>query len=502
MKRLPFPVPKRSLSFLVSLTLLILTACAGCSSHDDSTATNTYAYSMLAPGQNGSTIIYARIVLDAENQSCPELKGSDGSTLTTRLRAMYPNSVTRSARFPVTVCEAVMEEGVSYAALGTTAMLNAVTLVASRVQVYGDSGCEASDCPGQTPSTQFQALANLGAEQPPDVILHMGDYNYRGTSGAITGSIYAYDAGDGDSGGSSCGLQETYYSQNAANSPRPDAWPNWQADFFDAAQNLLSQAPWVFARGNHELCSRAGPGWFYFFGPGSSLPGAGQAQMQCPDQGNFDAPPETAEQHIAMIPPYMLSLGSLDVWVMDTANACDALATNALTAQYQAQYEALATSIKNTTWIMSHRPIWGFQKSDEPTVNQMLQTALAHSTAGALPSNVQLSLAGHMHIFESLSFLQDSARPPQIVIGNSGVKLSHHPAKDVFVETVDGEQAQGNAMREFGFLSASVANGVWSGEILSTTGSTLLNCDSRNIVNELRICLPATDTNFGPGPGE
>jgi hypothetical protein len=139
---------------------------------------------------------------------------------------------------------------------------------------------------------------------------------------------------------------------------------------------------------------------------------------------------------------------------------------------------------------MSHRPVWGYQKSDEPTVNQMLQTALANTAAGALPANIQLSLAGHMHIFESLSFLQDSTRPPQIVLGNSGVKLSKHPAKGTFVHTVDGQQAEGNAMREFGYLSLSVGNGVWRGEILGTTGSPLLTCDSRNIVNGLRVCLP------------
>ncbi|MEO1883998.1 MAG: metallophosphoesterase [Methyloprofundus sp.] len=452
---------------------------------------NGYAYSMLAPGKNGSTIIYARILLDAPNQVCPVLNGSDGSTLTTLLRPMYPDSVTSSASFPVTVCEAVMVEGVSYSSFNNTLNINAATLAASRVQVYGDSGCDPSDCPGVTPSTQFQSLANIGAKQSPNLILHMGDYNYRGTSGAITGQTYAYDAGDGDFGGKTCGLQETYYSQNAANSPRPDSWPNWQADFFDTAQNLLPKAPWVFARGNHELCSRAGPGWFYFMGPGSSLPGAGQAQIQCPDQGDLNSPPATAIQHITMIPPYMLPLSTIDVWVMDTANACDDLATNDLTAQYQTQYEQLANTAKNTTWVMSHRPIWGFWDDGTPIVNQMLQTALANSKEGELPSTVQLSLAGHMHIFESLSVLQGSTRPPQVVIGNSGVSLESTPANGNFTQIIDGQLTAGNAMLEFGFLSMSVGGGAWSGEVLGTEGNILLNCDSGNIANGQRVCLAA-----------
>lgn len=488
---LPVQVLKQPLLFLATLVILNVTGCSqgNPSSTEKRAEINTYAYSMLAPGQDGSTIIYARIVLDAANQACPALTGSDGSRLTTLSRPMYTDDVTSSASFPVTVCEAVMAEGVAYSSSNDTLNIHAVSLAASLVQVYGDSGCEALDCPGVTPSSEFQALANLGAEQSPKLILHMGDYNYRGTAGAISGSTFAYDAGDGGFGGKTCGLQDTYYSQNAKNSPRPDSWPNWQADFFDAAQNLLPKAPWVFARGNHELCSRAGPGWFYFMGPGSSLPGAGQAQMQCPDQGDFDFPPATAEPHITMIRPYMLSLGSIDLWVMDTANACDTLATNTLTAQYRAQYEQLANTANNTTWIVSHRPIWGFQESAEPTLNQMLQKALATSKDGQLPPNVELSLAGHMHIFESLSFLKSSARPPQIVIGNSGVSLNEQPANGDFIQTVDGQQATGNALQEFGFLSISVGSGVWRGEMRGTNGDVLLGCDSSNIVNGQRICL-------------
>ncbi len=94
-----------------------------------------------------------------------------------------------------------------------------------------------------------------------------------------------------------------------------------------------------------------------------------------------------------------------------------------------------------------------------------------------------------MHTFESLSFLKNSTRPPQIVIGNSGVSLTDQPQNGDFFETVDGLQATGNALQEFGFLSISVGSGAWSGEIRGTTGTTLLNCDSGNIANGQRVCL-------------
>jgi hypothetical protein len=175
MRRLLIPASfealKQPLLFLATVIILIVTGCSEGDSSSKHDAADTYAYSMLAPGQNESTIIYARILLDAASQACPILTGSDGSTLTTLLRPMYPDGVTSSASFPVTVCEAVMAEGVSYSGFSNTLNINAVTLAASMVQVYGDSGCEASDCPGVTPSSQFQALANLGANQSPNLIL-------------------------------------------------------------------------------------------------------------------------------------------------------------------------------------------------------------------------------------------------------------------------------------------------------------------------------------------
>ncbi len=63
-------------------------------------------------------------------------------------------------------------------------------------------------------------------------------------------------------------------SQNSTGNPDADAWEAWWLDFFQPAGDLLTAAPWVFARGNHELCSHAGPGWFYFLDASSELPEA------------------------------------------------------------------------------------------------------------------------------------------------------------------------------------------------------------------------------------
>jgi hypothetical protein len=467
-----------------------------------SDSVDVYAYSMLAPASDGGVIIYARIVFDSVAQACPSLAGSDGSKLSTSLRPLYPGATRTAASFPVTVCESVLAEGISYSNDTYDIGIDAVTLKPSHIQVYGDTGCkDPSDCPGDDPSPKFQDLTTLSADNKADLILHMGDLNYRGTYGAITEvpdpngnttKIHAYDAGDG-SDESSCGLATTYYSQNAFQSPRPDVWSKWKSDFFDSAEKLLSKAPWVFARGNHELCSRAGPGWFYFVGPGSSLSG-GITQQQCPDQGDFNSATADAIDHIIMIEPYMLRFAGWQLWVMDTANACDAYATNSLTKQYQAQYEKLQHSAGDKLiWMMTHRPIWGYQKTDEPTLNQMLQTALYNTGSKALPSSVGLSLAGHMHVYESLTFASPGTRPPQIVVGNSGVSLSSHPKSSYFNSpvSVDREKAQGNTLEDqtHGYLQVKLEdNGSWIAKMHSPKDHIILHCDSTNPAHGDTIC--------------
>lgn len=464
-----------------------------------------YAYTMLAPGEGDNPLIYARIVMGQLSAQCPTLIGSDNKLVKTVARKRHLGSqsaVVTDQNFPITVCEAIVAEGVSYQDSDGHISLKEVTLSPTHVQVYGDSGCKEKNC-GVQPAQAFQSVASVGAAQTKQLILHMGDFNYRGTSGhfAKTSSgnkIWAYDAGDGAPNPTpACGFNDTYYSQNALNSPKPDRWRNWKLDFFEAGKSLLSSAPWVFARGNHELCSRAGVGWFYLFGPGSNLAGSVTPQMQCPDQGDFNNPPSSAVGHIQVIPPYMLKLGEFQTWVMDTANACDDFAGNQLTTNYTAQYNLLATKADGglPTWVMSHRPVWGYQGS---TINVMLQTALKKSNAKAFTPDVQLLLAGHMHIYESLTFFDDngepSARPPQLVIGNSGVSLNSapnfKPCLNGDCTVVDGLNVKGNALSEFGFLSMELQRGgEWQGKLLDEKQCSIADCDSTNPANGKSICV-------------
>ena len=86
--------------------------------------------------------------------------------------------------------------------------------------------------------------------------------------------------------------------------------------------DLLAAAPWVFARGNHELCSRAGPGWFYFLDAGSNLAESVDKQLSCPTPD----PSKNPIENVVLVEPYSVNLNSLNVIVLDSANACDGFA--------------------------------------------------------------------------------------------------------------------------------------------------------------------------------
>ncbi|MGC0119310.1 metallophosphoesterase [Pseudoalteromonas piscicida] len=466
---------------IIAIATLNLIACSSTFAVQQANTKVLGAYSMFAPSTTEAPNIYARVVVDgvlSDANQCPSLLFGKKS-MPMQLRAMRPNQT----HFPVSVCEAKISPNTAYTVSDSQFSLAPVTFDPNKIAVFGDTGCKSSVCENNTAAEPFKTLAEQGAKQQPQLLLHMGDFNYRGTGGAISGDTYAYDAGDGGYGGTSCGLNDTYYSQNAINSPRPDTWSNWQADFFAATTNLSATAPWIFARGNHELCSRAGIGWFYFFGPGANLPDAVE-QQQCPSQGDYNQPPQSASAHIIVQNSYTINLKPLSVWVMDSANACDASADNGLTKVYQQQYQRLNVRSEllkaKPMWIMSHRPIWGVEDpTTKDTLNVMLQTALKNTRQGKLPKHVTLSLAGHMHIYQSSTFAASTARPAQIVVGNSGVSLSDTNAFSEFDYALDSQNAIVNEQGKFGFLSIKLGrDGAWQGEFLDESGAAFLTCSS------------------------
>lgn len=93
------------------------------------------------------------------------------------------------------------------------------------------------------------------SEAKPNLVLHMGDYVYR----------QWLCPWKGDKGCEAI-------NQNAA---WGDTIITWYNEFFKPFQPLLEAAPWVMARGNHEICKRAGVGWNFLLNPDDWAPEGG-----------------------------------------------------------------------------------------------------------------------------------------------------------------------------------------------------------------------------------
>jgi hypothetical protein len=482
---------------LLRLLLLPLALATGCSS-DDASRNIEADYVLLGADSTVSpTFAEARIVVSDNDGECPTLI-RDGESIAMVLRR-NPHG------FPVDVCQARIPFDKSYEISWNGQLLPAARRNPGRIAVLGDSGCTGSDCAAGQPAEPFRTIAALVAEldPPPDVLLHMGDYNYRGTSSKLEidgETVEVYDVGDNVPNDPQCQLDGPYYSQNAGYIPeRRDSWEDWRDDFFMPAGDLLNTAPWVFGRGNHELCSRAGPGFFYFLDPSSDPPTGGTGHRSCPPQGDQTPPEDGALAHALLTEPYAVDLGSLRIAVFDSANACDNFAPERLTAPYTEQLaEVLSVaSAGMPTWTLSHRPFIGAvsQNADGSwtTINHTLQAsvkaALDQDFGGVVPAGLQLALAGHMHTIEVLTPEGPAAELlPQIVMGGSGVELAGDGTPDgSFTLPVGGIDTNLLGIYDHGYLDIRNyrSDGSWDGTIVATDGSTLAECASANLPDPL-----------------
>src|SRR5262249_33854368 len=147
--------------------------------------------------------------------------------------------------FPVEVCEAKAPASATKLTAGGTPLPLLPSQV-NRIVVIGDTGCRLEgkaiqDC-RDAEAWPFAALAPHAATKRPDLVIHVGDYYYRERA---------------------CPADRA----GCAGSPHGDNWSTWKAELFDPAAPLFAAAPWITVRGNHELCSRGGHGWFRLLDP-------------------------------------------------------------------------------------------------------------------------------------------------------------------------------------------------------------------------------------------
>jgi hypothetical protein len=351
------------------------------------------------------------------------------------------------ATFPVLVCELPLPADAKSATIVITGtessplpvVKGALTSIAS----FGDTGCRLKswlvtkhdpdddeyagkyqDCniPSRWP---FAQLAGSVAAARPALIIHVGDYLYRE---------------------SACPANDT----GCARSPHGDDWPTWKADFFAPAAPALRAAPWIAVRGNHEICKRAGAGYFRL----------------------LDPRPAQAPPCVELVPPFTVTVGGQSFIVFDSSDATDKCPCDS--GRYAEQFKAMRPA--PNSWLLTHRPVWGF-RSDRKTINATLQQALAGSD-GKLPDGITLILAGHIHLAEVLSFADK--RTPQFVLGTGGTLLARKIKRSLTGAKIAGTTVSyGRTDHRFGFAILKPAADNWAATFRDSAGKQLFACEVR-----------------------
>ena len=184
--------------------------------------------------------------------SCPSVSWAGGAAQAMAVRALPANVPARGqglfddkdAIFDVLTCEAIRPAGAASARVAGQELAAPKTDI-KRIVVIADTGCRLKAAENDfqpcndAVAWPFAQVAQSAALTKPDLVIHISDMHYRESP------CPAGNAG-------------------CAGSPWGYGFDAWQADFFVPAKPLLAAAPWVFVRGNHEICSRAGQGWFRF----------------------------------------------------------------------------------------------------------------------------------------------------------------------------------------------------------------------------------------------
>jgi hypothetical protein len=428
-------------------------------------AAPTIMTSYVLIGEGGARI--ARVVTSAPQ--CPSVVlDSRAAPMSVRAPAeTIPQRATISSvedskpsAFPVLTCEAIIPADVAAASVEGRP-LPLPPAVIRRIVVIGDTGCrvkildkayQACNDPKAYPFAQVAAAA---AQWKPDLVVHVGDYLYRENAcpndqPGCAGGAWGYGA---------------------------DAW---MADFFTPADPLLRAAPLALARGNHESCARAGQGWWRFLDVRERVGG-----RDCNDPA-YDAIGDFSD-------PYAVPLGQESQLIMFDSSDTPGkpLADGDIrAARYRdafAKIAALAAASPHNM-LVDHHPILGFAaKQDaagkvtlEPG-NRGLQSVFGPLSPTLLPAGIEVSLAGHVHLWEQVSFSTPHAT--QFIAGFAGTQedivplpaappADATPAKDAVVRSmsswVDG----------FGFMTMERRGpDAWTVQIHDVAGAVVNTCE-------------------------
>lgn len=299
----------------------------------------------------------------------------------------------------------------------------------TRIVAFGDTGCRikkatVQDCddPAKWP---FERIATQAAREKAELMIHVGDYLYR------EDECPAADA------------------RQCGDSPSGYGWESWDADFFKPARKLLASVPWAFSRGNHEDCSRAWRGWFYYLDP---RPWSGMCETYSP--------------------PYSIKLGTFELVMLDSAAVNELSADPDQITEYTSQLLSLHPE---SAWLVDHHPFWGFA----PTIGSFppipVSVPLEEAWNHANPTGYSLILSGHIHLFEVVDVSQ--GRPEQLVLGDGGTEMAA-PVQAIAqgINVRGALTAGGETEHQFGYTLFTKTLTGWNFTLKNISGEPLVSC--------------------------
>jgi len=240
-------------------------------------------------------------------------------------------------------------------------------------------------------------------------------------------------------------MNETIQSQHMMNfvpGHYGDNFYGWWADWFYPAMNLLQSTPIIPGRGNHEICTRGGFGFFLFMFPYDIDDGS---TNYCLDNYPPYAVRFEHEQFLVMDDSIINPLrGGVDHYMntlegcpgtpedgqplivpkrenryLDPKNAEETEEQVELFTKWFKDIEFLSLD-RETNFYVGHRPVLGIgcNYTDVVTLDWTLQQSLTNTTF----DRISALITGHMHWLEVLEF-EDNVLPAQMVVGNGGTMM-------------------------------------------------------------------------------
>jgi hypothetical protein len=163
-----------------------------------------------------------------------------------------------------------------------------------------------------------------------------------------------------------------------------------------------------------------------------------------------------------------VTLANRSFIVMDSSDACDG--DNCDSTGYAAQFASLKPA--PGSWFISHRPVWGI--GGNFAITPVLQRAL-QAWGGRLPDGIDLALAGHMHVFEMLSFTDK--RSPIFIVGTGGTALDASFRRKLAGMTIGGATVRYSRVDpEFGFALMTPNKNDWTLRFITAKGRAKFSC--------------------------